>query len=195
MSDCYTILEDDSNDPIILPALLKLSSPLTRYGAKPCTVLLHYLAVVHFANPFVRCQYHFHITSIFSPPLLASNVGFNTSAVYEWLSTSHVAKDVTSSNASDPLLGYPLVAISPTKWARADHQDRLSMIHCLRFMAMKAASYNLCMVSSDFLKDRPQTLIKFDISKWAGMIKPATNVSQGFAASWSPPLMVVRVGV
>ena len=114
-------------------------------------------------------------------------MGFNPSAVNEWLSTSHVAKDVTSSNASDPLLGYPLVAISPTKWARADHQDRLSMIHCLRFMAMKAASYNLCMVSSDFLKDRPQTLIKFDISKWAGMIKPATNVSQGFAASWSPP--------
>ena len=84
----------------------------------------------------------------------SSPVGFNPSAVNEWLSTSHVAKDVTSSNASDPLLGYPLVAISPTKWARADQQDRLSMIHLLRFIANKVSSYNLRMLSSDFLKDR-----------------------------------------
>ena len=94
---------------------------------------------------------------------------------------------MTSSNASDPLLGYPLVAIPPTKWARADQQERLSMIHPLRLMAMKAASYNLRMVSSDFLKDRKQTLIQFDISKMARMIKPATKVSQGFAASWYTP--------
>ena len=35
------------------------------------------------------------------------------------------------------------------------------------FIAMKAASYNLRMISFDFLKDRKQTLRKFDISKLA----------------------------
>ena len=49
-----------------------------------------------------------------SPSTWASSLGFNSSSCSEWLSTSHIAKDVTASNACGPLLGYPQVAIHRT---------------------------------------------------------------------------------
>ena len=95
----------------------------------------------------------------------AANVGFNLTAVDEWLSTNHDPKDVTCSKDSDPLLGYPLVAIPSNNWADADQQGRLSMIPPLRFMGKKAASFNLRTVNSEHLKNRNQTLRKLNISK------------------------------
>ena len=122
-----------------------------------------------------------------APSIWAANLGFNLTAVNEWLSTSHDPKDVTCSKDSDPLLGYPLVAIPSNNWADADQQGRLSMIPPLRFMVKKAASFNLRTVNSEYLKNRKQTLRKLNISKWARTIKPASKVSQGFAASWFTP--------
>ena len=64
---CLRMLHDTGrrlNRPIALPALLKLSGPLTKYGEKLSTVLLHYPTAVHIENLPVPCQYHFHTSSI-----------------------------------------------------------------------------------------------------------------------------------
>ena len=122
-----------------------------------------------------------------APSVWAVNVGFNPSAVNEWLITSHVSKDVTCSSESDPLLGYPWVAIPLSDWASANRQGRLNLIPPLRFMAKKAASFNLRTVSANYLLGRKQALRDRNILKWARMIKPSSRVSQGFSASWFTP--------
>ena len=91
------------------------------------------------------------------------------------------------SNTCDPLLGYPQVAIRLRVWERASIQERLNSLPPLRLRAQKAASYNLRMVSCDYLARRKATLRRSDLSKWARMIKPATKVPFGFSASWFTP--------
>ena len=117
----------------------------------------------------------------------AANVGFISSAVNEWLISPYVSKDVTCSSETDPLLGYPWVAIPLSNWVSTNHQGRLNLIPPLRFMAKKAAPFNLRMVSSNYLLGRKQALRERNILKWARMIKPSSRVSQGFAASWFTP--------
>ena len=122
-----------------------------------------------------------------TPSTWASSLGFSKSSHNEWLSICHNSKDATVSNSCDPLLGYPQVAILQHEWGRASHLERLDKIPSLRLMAQKAASYNLRVVSSDFLAKRKKILRRSDISKWARIIKPATKVPFGFSASWFTP--------
>ena len=63
----------------------------------------------------------------------------------------------------------------------------MNSLPLLLLRAQKAASYNLRMVSSDYLARRKATLRRSDLSKWARMIKLATKVPFGFSASWFTP--------
>ena len=107
--------------------------------------------------------------------------------INEWNLNRQGSKDVTVSNTCGPLLGYPQVAIRLGEWERASIQERLNCLQPPRLKAQKAASYNLRMVSSDYLLQRRATLRRSELSKWARMIKPVTKTSFGFSAGWFTP--------
>ena len=168
-------------------ALTRSLSASIRHGAAPCNKLYRY-HVPDFLAKFSglrqpRTPPQFYT----SPSTWASSLGFNSGSISEWITTSHTSKDATVSNACDPLLGYPQVAVHLRKWAYASHRGRLDKIPPLRFIAKNAASYDLRVVNSDFLSHRKESFRELSISKWAMVIRPAMKVSQDFSASWYNP--------
>ena len=103
------------------------------------------------------------------------------------MSTRQTLTDATASSSSDPLLGYPQIATPPDEWRRENPKSRRSKIQPLRFMAEKAAAYDLRVISTEYLSRRKGALRKLDICKWARIVKPAMRVSHGFTTSWYTP--------
>ena len=122
-----------------------------------------------------------------SPSTWASSLGFSPGSISEWITTSHSWKNATVSNACDPFLGYPEVAIHRCKRAYACHRGRLDKVPLFRFIAKTAASYDVRVVSFEFLLHRKETFRKLVISKCARIVRPAKKVPHGFSASWYNP--------
>ena len=73
-----------------------------------------------------------------APSECAANLSFGIHPSNECVNTRQTLRDATASNSTDPLLGYPQIAIPPDEWQHENLQRRRSKIPLLRFIANKS---------------------------------------------------------
>ena len=117
-----------------------------------------------------------------APTIWAINMGFSEDPVTQWFH-SRDEHPALPSETENPLLGFPLVAVSRPAWARS-LRFRQGLLTRLLHLAKKAIHFKVRKTSVDRLAQRRSALRNNDISIWARLIKPVGRTAAGFATSW-----------
>ena len=117
-----------------------------------------------------------------APTIWATNMGFSEDPVIQWF---HYREEPPAllSETENPILGFPLDAVSRPAWARS-LRFRQALLTRLLHLAKKAIHFKVRKTSVDRLAQRRSALRNNDISIWSRLIKPVGKIPAGFATSW-----------